>query len=263
METLLYHIRKTELDENLIYKKSAESQMSFMRNEIGLNLLKGMHVFVVSTHYSKSCELPVYYIMLDNGIKVIARANFYDWKISVDSPVDIPAMSVPLDILTGGVKSKIPDVYLEGFHSSWSYDAYNPMNPGKRFTVEVSDRYRFYVLIHALKNALPDRPIWVNDDKRSVDEIEAAVTKIYKDNGFYEMVPNKWDSKKLTGFICGWEILWRTHCAIENLRDTHKDLSYSDLMDVNKDPRMMAEFIMKYPEVHEVFLREENSFKEI
>jgi hypothetical protein len=263
METLLYHIRKTQLNEDLIYKKSAENQMSFMCNEIGLILLKGMHVFVVSTHYSKSCELPVYYIMLDNGIKVIARANFYDWKISVESPIDLPAMVLPLDILTGGVNSKIPDCYLEGFRPEWSYDAYSPMNPGKKFTVEVADRYRFYVLIHALKNALPNTPFLVGDDKRSVDEIEAAVTKIYKDNGFYEMVPNKWDSTKLTSFISGWEILWRTHRAIENLRDTHKELSYSDVMDVNKDPKKMAEFIMKYPEVHEVFLREENSFKEI
>lgn len=115
MELMLYFARRWELDEKLIYKKASEKQMRFVRDRICLYLL---HVpcFKVSWHTSKSCLLPVYGFTMRNGIKVICRENFYDWKLSIELPKPLPPNFIPDDILTWNDCGKdIPDCYLEGF----------------------------------------------------------------------------------------------------------------------------------------------------
>ena len=79
--TVLEFMRDFEYNSNLLWKKKAEEQLIFVRDTIGA-LVKSP-IFIVSTHYSKSCLLPVYGFMLPNGIRVIMRENFYGWVVSM------------------------------------------------------------------------------------------------------------------------------------------------------------------------------------
>ena len=182
MEHLLYFMRDWELDDKLIYKEAATEQAIFIRDTVCQNLLR-VPAFVVSTHTSKSCTLPVYYFKMQNGIKIICRGNFYDWKISVETPVKLREGLLPLDLITGGTKQKISDCYLEGFKEEWGYGPYNIANPAQKFTIEVHDKYALYVIMHTLKNALPNIEYDETKDNRSVEEIAKAIRDIDDSNG--------------------------------------------------------------------------------
>lgn len=262
MENLLYFMRHWGLDEKLIYKKAAEEQAIFVRDKICGNLLwtKG---FVVSHHHSKSCFLPVYYTKMRNGIKVIMRGNFYDWKISVEIPEGyaLPLGFLPEDCLSHGMVEgkyeKIPSCYLEGFKEEWAYDAYNPEHPSRKFTIETPDDVRLYVILHTLKHIIPDIVFKVEDDKRDIGEIESSIRKIYDGNGFNEEEEDTFMGKPAKRRVmAGWEILWRTHCKIDDLYYDGK-LTVEEKHSVEDDPLKLAALIMKYPEIHQEFLVEE------
>lgn len=261
MENLLLFMRRWDLDEKLNYSKSAEKQAVFVRDKICGNLLhtKG---FVVGHHFSKSCYLPVYYTKMRNGIKVIMRNNFYDWKVSVEIPEGVlyPSNFLPEDCLSYSMVEdkleKIPTCYLEGFKKEWSYDAYNPERPPRKFTIEVPDKERLYVVLHSLKHILPEISFKPEEDKRDVGEIEASIRKIYDDNGFNEEAEDtSWGKPIKRKVMSGWEIFWRTHCKID-------DMYYDGVIPVEAsypedDPLKFAALILKYPEIHEEFLMEE------
>lgn len=69
---LIEFMRENELSDDLLWKKAAEQQMIFVRDKIGKHLSHSP-IFVVSTHMSKSCLLPVYAFRLTNGIEFIMR----------------------------------------------------------------------------------------------------------------------------------------------------------------------------------------------
>lgn len=263
-------MRKWELNENLIYKKAAEHQAIFVRDDVGLNLLKS-RVFIVSTHMSKSCVLPVYYIKMMNGVKVIMRGNFYDWKLSVELPYKykkdvnlIPEDCMSNHVTEGGKYSKIPDCYLEGFKSEWAWDAYNPNDVPTKFTIECPDEYRVYVVLHALKNAFPNVEYHLEDNKRTKEDIVKSIEKIYDDNGFneYETVTD-WGKQTQRKLSSGWEILWKTYCKMYDIRYEDNTKCAFDAMDVCEEPEKMADFILKYPTVYQAFCTEESMFEEI
>ena len=54
MKLLQTWMNKWDLDEKLIYKNATVKQAIFVRDDIGMNLLKS-RVFIVSTHTSKFC----------------------------------------------------------------------------------------------------------------------------------------------------------------------------------------------------------------
>ena len=265
-QELLYWMRKWELDDKLIWKKSSERQACFVRNKVAGNLLKSK-CFVVSTHHSKSCLLPVYYIKMRNGIKIIMRENFYDWKVSVVIPDDYPDLkpnTLPDDCLSYSmVKSKtekISSCYLEGFKDEWSFDAYIPEKPGKRFTIEVPDDERLYVVLHTLKHAYPDVTFNVDDDKRSMEEIKGSIDRIFNENGFNDMEEvEEYGKKRLDRYMSGWEILWRTYIAMDNLPDESRK-TIENFYSVGKDSAKFAEVVLKFPQVHAEFLMEEWMF---
>ena len=70
--TLLEFMRDFEYNDNLLWKKKAEEQLIFVRDIIGA--LAKSPIFVVSTHYSKSCLLQEYY-----------RFNFFEKFDNSDS----------------------------------------------------------------------------------------------------------------------------------------------------------------------------------
>ena len=236
---LLPWMREWNLSDNLLYKQAAEKQAIFVRDKVGLGLLECTPVFVVSTHKSKSVLLPVYYIKMRNGLELMMRDNFYDWKLSVKIPegyTSLPLGYIPEDCICGGIgddKENIPSCYLEGFPSDWSFPAYNPLKPGKSFTVEISNDYRLYVVLHALKYAYPNLTFNTDDDHRSLDELEASIKKIHEDN-------NQGDTDI-------WELLWKTYDSARNEAENYN----------LKDPHGFARCISESPAVHNVFLSEE------
>ena len=264
---LLYFMRDWHLDEKLIYKDAAVEQACFIRDDIGLNLLRGVPVFVISTHTSKSCRLPVYYFKMRNGIKIICRGNFYDWKISVETPTKLREGLLPLDLISGGLHETIPTCYLEGFKDEWGYGPYNAANPANKFTIEVHDKYRFYVIMHALKNALPEVEFDESKDNRTVEEISEVIKKLYTQHGNTDVRPtDRFGKDHIINepMMSGYEILWMSYRQLDDYDFREKEkLDYKDIMNIYEDPVRFAEAILKYPEVHKAFLIEEEFFKEI
>lgn len=270
-EFLLTWIREWDIADDLIYKKAVESQAIFIRS-MRDGLLDHTPVFVVSCHMSKSVLLPVYYIKMQNGVEVLIRNNFYDWKMSVKIPAHykpLPDNYLPLDCLHYGVgdeKHTIAEYCLEGFPSEWAFRAYNPGNPGKQFTVEISDNFKLYVILHALKHAYPNVMFDVNEDKRTLEEIQKSIEKIYAEYGFSKTSGDIFDGEGKKIFqprkiISEREILCRTYNALRHTEEEANGGQYvADLIDVPENPEEFAKRICKFPSVHEVFLSEEYTF---
>ena len=155
---LLTWCRVNEPNDDMIYKKGYWNQIVFIRDTIMNMVCKDYEeyvnnpVLVINTHKSKSIVLPVYQINLfDSKIKIVLRYNFYDWKISIDSDIDIN-----VDFM-GLFKSdeKINSVYCEGFKKEQVYDSYS--NNKKQFTFEISDIYELYTFMFLLKNYVKNK----------------------------------------------------------------------------------------------------------
>ncbi len=140
-----------EADANLLYKKSAEAQIMFVRDDLGRALAsswqqwsgedengEGGAVTVIGEHRSKSVRLPVYHVALP-GIELVLRDNFYNWKVSVRSDAPIH------NVVGWGLfreDEEIHGVYCEGFPREWVHGPY--AKDSRRFTVELSGEYEVY-----------------------------------------------------------------------------------------------------------------------
>lgn len=148
-ELILNWQHSVDLDDSLIYKKSAERQSIFVRDSICRSLLQ-TPCFVVSHHMSKSCLLPVYFFRLNNGIEVICRENFYGWVVSVKTPSPECEIYLPEDIVHGDGedgKEDIHLVYCEGFDRDWVF----PYNNKHKTTFRVDNDFQFWALMRELK----------------------------------------------------------------------------------------------------------------
>lgn len=144
-----------EPSSEMIYKKGYWDQILFIRDTINsifysnFEDFKNNPVLVINTHMSKSIDLPVYEINLrDHNTKIIMRNNFYDWKVSVDSPIEINANF--MDLFKQDEVHK--PIYCEGFKDNQVFDCY--ANNKKQFTLELKDKYRLYTFIYILNNYL-------------------------------------------------------------------------------------------------------------
>ena len=269
-------MRKWEPDEKLIYKQAGVNQACFMRDRIALELLHCVPIFKVSDHMSKSVPLPVYGLTMKNGVKIIARDNFYDWKVSVILPRPLPKDYLPKEIFTN--RGDIDSVYLEGFYNDWSFKNYNPQNARqKKFTVELRDKYTMFLLCFYLKNAFPEKEFNPEDDKRSVEEIQKSIEKIYDENGNNDIRPDdSWGKPVDRPVMSAWEILWKTYNTMDDYEifggcnerydyfekkywdaEKHPEQERFSLMDVPKYPDVFAAIIKGEPVIHKQFLMEE------
>jgi len=133
-------------DEKMLWKKSWSQQVCFVRDEIP-DLLSTNNkdyqtirdnITVISTHISKSIDLPVYCIKA-NGDKFILRDNFYDWKVSVEThnvhKIDFQKLGVIYN-----TSKKINKIYCEGFQDKWVYKSYE--EDKWKYTVEINDNFK-------------------------------------------------------------------------------------------------------------------------
>lgn len=244
-QNLLDFNRAWEISDNMIYKDAAWQQNNFIRDVVCRGLL-GVIPFKVSEHTSKSIKLPVYGFVMDNGIVIVARENFYGWKLSVKSPRPLPIDYLPTDILEGVYnencenKNKIYSCYLEGFKEGWSYDAYNPKDDKQtEFTIGVYDNYNFYMLMYLLNKAFSPMSFNASDDKRSVDEIAESISEI----------------KNCQPNMDSWEVFPLTRRQVEVEFNGYVTFETYD------DAKKYAELIVGDSKVHEVFLMEEYMYK--
>ena len=128
-----------DYDEKLIYADIAKEQRAKV-NRMALDICHSP-CYVISTHTSKSCKLPVYAILLPNDIEIIFRDNFYDINLSVksDYAVDLPEKLIDTE----------SHCYLEGFSKNWSYPKYSETNK-QVFTMYVGDMDKLVEIVKYL-----------------------------------------------------------------------------------------------------------------
>ena len=243
-QLLLSWLRKDEIDDKMIYKKAAEQQEVFIRDTV-CRILLHVPVFVISEHCSKSITLPVYGFTMKNGIKVICRGNFYDWKVSIQLPKrpDYGDIVVPRDLVTDGYRRDISNCYFEGFKDEWVFPGFNPDDKSQlNFSIEVADEYRLYVLLYNLKHLFMDKIFYT--DNVTVDEVRISIRNLY-DKFFV-------DDHNLDG----GELLCNTYDHL-NLYDFRKKYEIEEpFYGICRDAEAFAEQIAKYPEILDNFLME-------
>lgn len=129
----------------MIYKHGYNNQCMFIRDHFAIlffNILKKIEV--ISTHTSKSIKLPVYHIVM-NGVELIMRHNFHDWKVSV---ISNQALDFPIELFSNPDR-QITYHYCEGFDKDWIFAPY--VENKQQFTVEMHNSNLLYVFLFLLK----------------------------------------------------------------------------------------------------------------
>lgn len=261
-QLLLYWMRKDNIDDKMLWKKAAEHQECFLRDEICMNLLR-TNAFVVSTHRSKSIQLPVYFFMMRNGIKVTCRENFYGWMLSVKLPKDRPYEDIiPKDLIECGYDGDISSCYFEGFRDEWVFEGYKPNDKKQRnFSFGIYSDYEFYTVMYMLKHLYGDMDFSKDAKKLTKEKVVETINNIYVNNGFND-IKEVFESGYVSREMSGWEILWKTYHKLDDY-DFRKEngLDYIS-MDVPDNPEEFADYILKYPEVAQTFVFESKTFAE-
>jgi len=136
-------------DDKMLWKDAYWNQVMFVRDKVAGLLAhtydeyKSM-VRVVGTHNSKSILCPVYFIELEEGVRIYMRYNYYNWNISVES-LHTP---ITCDFLGCFSDENYGYCYVEGMEDH-KYGTYAENN--KKFTVCIHDTYDVYVFFRALK----------------------------------------------------------------------------------------------------------------
>lgn len=142
--------------DKMLWKQGYWDQIIFVRDKIASIFASCYEEYieirenirVISTHMSKSITLPVYKVFTLDGIKLTIRYNFFNWKVSVDSLVDI-------DCDFGNLfnpEEKIKPIYCEGFKNEWVFDSYK--NNKKQFTVEIQTKYELFTFLWLIAYSL-------------------------------------------------------------------------------------------------------------
>lgn len=141
--------------ENLFFRDNFANQVFFVQNLLlralyGDNFPKtrAIDILVIATHISKSVILPVYQFTLTNGVRITMRNNFYNWKVSVDSPFSINLKPLGLFDPT----KQISACYCEGFLPQMVFEAYARNH--RQFTLELPTDYHFWTFMFLLGNAM-------------------------------------------------------------------------------------------------------------
>ena len=134
-------------EKKMYWKDSWSKQVCFVRDTIPRFLCKPNgsdymtvrdNITVISTHMSKSIDLPVYCVKA-NGDKFIMRNNFFDWKISVETHnihnIDFEKLGV-----IRKTSDQVHKVYCEGFKAEWVYKPY--ADNKWKYTAEIDDDFK-------------------------------------------------------------------------------------------------------------------------
>ncbi|MFB5622471.1 MAG: hypothetical protein ACE5RH_00580 [Nitrosarchaeum sp.] len=152
-------INHNEPKNEMLWKDAFYDQVLFIRDKIPsifatsyeeYELIKN-NIEVISTHTSKSILLPVYNIILPNKISFTIRYNFYNWKVSVISPIELECDFGNIC----NIEENIDGVYCEGFKNEWVFNSF--LQNKKQFTIEIYDKYRLYTFLWIISNYMKER----------------------------------------------------------------------------------------------------------
>jgi len=115
-------------------------------------------IMVISTHFSKSIELPVYRFIIKD-VTFVVRYNFYNWKISIDSPFDINADF--MNIFNSDINHN--QIYCEGFPPDLIFKSFSESK--KRFTIELSDNYKVYTFFWIFNNYIREKINYIETER--------------------------------------------------------------------------------------------------
>lgn len=153
MQSLIDWVRHSPIADDMLWKKSAEFQFEFF-HQLGYLLSSGLDYdnrivpHVISFHMSKSINLPVCQYERD-GLRVIVRDNFHDFKISVISEKPIEANFDGLF----RTKEKIAGCYFEGFDPDWVFDGYSN-DDKKKWSAEIHGQCQTWTTIYLCMKSL-------------------------------------------------------------------------------------------------------------
>jgi len=143
--------------DEMVWKKAAHVQFDFFHRltwavcppGADYKVYKTLKPIVISTHTSKSIRLPVVELRTPGGVVFTIRDNFHDYKVSVDSPVEI---DVDFHDLFGKyAEESIHGVYFEGFPDERVFGAY--ADNKKQFSVELDRSEEVYMLLWLITRA--------------------------------------------------------------------------------------------------------------
>lgn len=146
-----------EADRGHVYAYGYDSvfhQLLFVRDNLaylwGLGCDEAdLSVAVVSTHESKSIELPVYRLEVPNVGVFYFRNNFYDWKVSCELEVPVPSDTWG-DLFDPQESRSILEVYCEGFDPRWVHGPF--AKDQQTFTVELpSSNHHLFAFMWVLR----------------------------------------------------------------------------------------------------------------
>jgi hypothetical protein len=159
-------VSKHVVANEMLWKGAWGAQIQFVRDQLLYLVAVGLHYEdiaaisdVISTHSSKSIQLPVYELRRDDiGLRFILRGNFHDWKLSVISERPIVADFSGLFYTTPPVApdytgNELADCYFEGFPKDLIFGYYEPSNK-KRWSACIGDEYGVYTTIFLIMRSL-------------------------------------------------------------------------------------------------------------
>jgi hypothetical protein len=145
--------------DEMLWKGAWGSQLQFIRDTLAYAFGHGLHwteckdiATVISTHRSKSIELPVVKMHRgDLGLTMVFRNNFHDWKVSVISEIPVNAdyeglchTTPPIDKSYTG--DELSSVYFEGFPKEFIFSYYKPSNR-KRYSASVGGTHALWAFV--------------------------------------------------------------------------------------------------------------------
>jgi len=155
--------------DTMYYKKAFQNQCMFFRDTLAPVISVGMQKteqnpypkikpMVISTHRSKSIELPVVQMSRpDIGLSFIIRDNFHDWKLSVvsDKPIDVDLSGIaylnpPIDPQSTNYLSPH---YFEGFPEHLIFGHYGASDK-KKFSLDLGEENLVYMTVFLIMRSV-------------------------------------------------------------------------------------------------------------
>jgi hypothetical protein len=157
--------RESTADE-MLWKGASGEQIMFARDDLRYLVAAALDYeeakgvcTVIATHRSKSVELPVYcWSRPDLGLQLVARGNFYNWKLSVLSEAPIVADFSGLFKTTPPTEpdytgDPLHSCYFEGFPKELIFGYYEPSDK-RRWSAEIGGDHGIWTAVFLLMRSL-------------------------------------------------------------------------------------------------------------
>jgi hypothetical protein len=180
-----------KIKDEMLWKDSAHYQIMFARDTLCALIGRDLKypkcceiVTVISTHWSKSIELPVYkYDRSDIGLQLYLRNNFFDWKLSVVSEQPIRSNFAGLFHTTSPVEpeytgNELASCYFEGFPADLIFGYYEETD-GRKWSAAITHDFllwsTMFILLRDLGAVKPRKWHTRESHKKELAEMNAEV----------------------------------------------------------------------------------------